>query len=241
MRRRVLLLFAFGSACSAAKADPSPMPRERPRIELRTVKQNFATIIGAYVRDNDIGVQVAPGRAEDGKMRWLPIEDWAPSSTPLPRSIHSSDVGLWLDGACTIGFALTPKTVLPMFVWQQQSSGYAVWQLRKIGIHTPDVSQEAMFAGVGPQWCVRLTDAERDARIKGLGAWSFYERWLPERFEEYTPTETDAETSVTPSFPVILPIPVAGCEMCMQGSPSHCGGNPARCYQPSGAKSGCCV
>ena len=112
--RRVLLLCALGLiGCSAAKADPNPVPSARPRIELRTVKQNFATIIGAYVRDNNIGVQVAPGRAEDGTMRWLPIEAWAPSSTPVPRSIHSADVGLWLDKACTIGFALTHGQCCP--------------------------------------------------------------------------------------------------------------------------------
>lgn len=108
MRLRVLL-FAVLSACSAAKADPSPMPPERPRIELRTVKQNFSTIIGAYIRDNEIKVPVAPAQAEDGKQRWLLIEDW----------------------------------------------------------------------------------------------------------------------------------PV--CESCIQGNPSHCGSNPARCYQPAGSKSGCCV
>lgn len=72
--RRVLLLSALGLiGCSAAKADPSPDLAARPRIELRTVKQNFGTIIGAYVRDNEIGEPVAPAQAEDGKQRWLPI------------------------------------------------------------------------------------------------------------------------------------------------------------------------
>ena len=239
--RRVLLLCALGLiGCSAAKADPNPVPSARPRIELRTVKQNFATIIGAYVRDNNIGVQVAPGRAEDGTMRWLPIEAWAPSSTPVPRSIHSADVGLWLDKACTIGFALTPRTMLPMFVWQQKPNGYAIWQLRKPGAYTRRESKP-MFSGVGPQWCVPLTDTDRDERIKGMGAWSFYERWSPESFEAYAPTETEAEASVIPVFPIIQPIPVAGCDVCIQGTAAHCGGNPARCYQPLGAQSGCCI
>lgn len=239
MRLRVLL-FAVRSACSAAKADPSPMPPERPRIELRTVKQNFSTIIGAYIRDNEIKVPVAPAQAEDGKQRWLPIEDWAPSSTPIPRSIHSSDIGLWLDGACTVGFALTPKLTRPMFVWQKKPVGHAVWQLVS-DRYVPDVSKEQMFAGPGPQWCSRLSDTERDERIKGYNAWDLHERWLPDRFVEYTPTETNAELSVTPSFPVIVPTPAPVCESCIQGNPSHCGSNPARCYQPAGSKSGCCV
>ena len=58
--RRVLLLSALGLiGCSAAKADPSPDLAARPRIELRTVKQNFSAIIGAYIRDNEIQAPVA--------------------------------------------------------------------------------------------------------------------------------------------------------------------------------------
>ena len=106
-------------------------------------------------------------------MRWLPIGSLGPSSTPGPRSIHPADVGLWLDKACTIGFALTPRTMLPMFVWQQKPNGYAIWQLRKPGAYTPDVSQKPMFSGVGPQWCVPLTDTGSRRANQGHGRMVF--------------------------------------------------------------------
>ena len=120
--RRVLLLSALGLiGCSAAKADPSPDLAARPRIELRTVKQNFGTIIGAYVRDNEIGE--------------------------------------------------------------------------------------------------------------------------PSRFVEYTATETAAEQSVTPSFPLITAPTLGQCAPCEVGNPDHCGGDPARCYKVANTpgSTGCCL
>ena len=58
-----------------------------------------------------------------------------------------------------------------------------------------------------------LTDTDRDERIKGMGA-GFYERWSPESFEAYAPTETEAEASVIPVFhhySAHLPGRVVGC------------------------------
>ena len=241
--RRVLLLSALGLiGCSAAKADPSPDLAARPRIELRTVKQNFGTIIGAYVRDNEIGEPVAPAQAEDGKQRWLPIEQWAPSATPVPRSVHSSDLGLWLDPGCSIGFAVTPQTTRPKFIWQSTPGGFAVWQL-VAWRYVPDVSKEPMWTGPGPIKCVPLSEAQKAERLKNRGAWGFYERWLPNRFVEYTATETAAEQSVTPSFPLITAPTLGQCAPCEVGNPDHCGGDPARCYKVANTPgaAGCCL
>lgn len=71
--RHLATLMLCVAACSPpVHADPITQPR-RPRIELRTVKHGWGTIIGAYVRDNELGEPVAPARAEDGKMRcYLP-------------------------------------------------------------------------------------------------------------------------------------------------------------------------
>lgn len=51
--RHLATALLFASACSSVHADPMTPPR--PRIELRTVKQGWGTIIGAYVRDNELG------------------------------------------------------------------------------------------------------------------------------------------------------------------------------------------
>lgn len=67
--------------------------------------------------------------------------------------------------------------------------------------------------------------------------------WLPSRFVEYTATETAAEQSVTPSFPLITAPTLGQCAPCEVGNPDHCGGDPARCYKVANTpgSTGCCL
>jgi len=239
--RHLATLMLCVAACSPpVHADPITQPR-RPRIELCTVKHGWGTIIGAYVRDNELGEPVAPARAEDGKMRWLPIEDWAPSATPAPRSVHSAELGLWLDPACSLGFAVTPATTRPHFVWRRVAdAAWAVWQVADWRPAT-SVVKSPMWAGADARKCVPLTSAERDQKLAGRGAWEVTERYLPERFVEVQYTETAAEQSVTPTFTPIASPALASCVPCEVGNYLSCDGNPARCYRPDGASQGCCV
>jgi hypothetical protein len=232
----------LAAACSPpVHADPMAQPLPRPRIELRTVKHGWGTIIGAYVRDNELKEPVAPAHAEDGKIRWLPVEDWAPSATPAPRSVHSAELSLWLDPACSIGFAVTPATTKPRYVWRRVAdTAWAVWRVSDWR-PAASVARYPMWSGADARKCVSLTSAERDQKLAGRGAWEVTERLLPDRFAELQYTETSAEQSVTPTFIPITSPTMGLCAPCEVGDYMGCGGNPARCYKPDGASHGCCV
>ena len=156
--RHLATLMLCVAACSPpVHADPITQPR-RPRIELRTVKHSWGTIIGAYVRDNELGEPVAPARAEDGKMRWLPIEDWAPSATPAPRSVHSAELGLWLDPACSLGKCV-PLTSAER---DQKLAGRGAWEVTER--YLPERFVEVQYTETAAEQSVRRPSRPSQAR-----------------------------------------------------------------------------
>jgi len=233
-------------------AELAPLDPQAGRLVTQNIYQGGAgqkILIGVFVYDRELRTPVAPASAEDGTVRWMPIEDWVPSATPPEPSEHSSALQLWVDSRCQVGFAITPQLSRPRFVWQPtgpRGDIYIVWRIGDEQGHSDEVTYQPMWTSSSGS-CQPISHTDQEQQLDGRVAWTLGERIPPERFErtefsaemssgsptQFAPSLRLARTVKKPRPKTAAPI----CKACSQSDVKACGGVPSLCDCSSGR---CC-